>query len=72
MSDATEMRMTISRGQLDNNEGGGGLEIKVPGFKNNPAAPDDGQIFIEFYEGKLRVVVWKGKEEPEIIEVEVE
>lgn len=25
---------------LDNNEGGGGLEIKVPGFKGNPEDPD--------------------------------
>ena len=66
----TNTRMVIPKSVLDNNRGGGGLEIKVPGFKHNPACPDEGQIFIEFYEGKLRVLVWRGEENPDIIEVD--
>ena len=55
---------------LDNNAGGGGLCIKVPGFKNNPASPEEGQIFIEFYDGKLRVHVWNGEQDPVTTDIE--
>lgn len=68
----SEQILRIGEDSLDNNKGGGGLSISVPGFKRNPQSPDDGQIFIEVYEGKLRVHVWTGKEDPETIEVERE
>jgi len=42
---------------------GEGLQIKIPGFKNNPESPDDGQIYIEHYEGMVQVHVWNGEEE---------
>ena len=57
---------------LDNNKGGGGLEIRVPGFKGNPECPDEAQIFIEYYEGKLRVHVWNGEADPNTVELEQE
>ena len=57
---------------IDNNEGGGGFSIRVPGFKANPECPDDGQIFIEYYEGKVRVHVWNGDQNPITTEIEKE
>jgi hypothetical protein len=49
---------------LDNNQGGGGLEIKFPGFIGNPECTDEAQLFVEFYEEKLRVHVWNGNSDP--------
>ena len=39
-----------------------GLEIGVRGFQSNPTDADNEpcQIFIEIYEGQLRVHVWDG------------
>lgn len=66
------MELKITKEEIDNNEGSGGLEIKVPGFKANPACPDDGQIFIEYYEGKVRIHVWNGDQNPITTEIEKE
>ena len=66
------MELKITKEEIDNNEGGGGLEIRVPGFKANPECPDDGQIFIEYYEGKVRVHVWNGDQNPITTEIEKE
>jgi len=55
---------------LDNSEGGGGLEIRVDGYKDNPACPGEAQIFIEIYEGKLRVIAWNGQEDPKVLEID--
>ena len=68
----TNTRLTIPVGVLCNDHGGGGLEIRVPGFKGNPVCPDEGQIFIEYYEGDLRVLVWRGESDPEIITIDIE
>ncbi len=65
---SNEIEMT--KEDLDNNKGGGGLSIKVPGFKANPACPGDGQIFIEYYENKIRVHVWNGDQDPITTEIE--
>lgn len=65
-------KITISKEELDNNQGGGGLEIRIPGFKNNPAAINDGQIFIEFYQGKISVHVWYGEQDPVTTVIEKE
>lgn len=46
------------------------LEICIPGFKNNPAFPDDAQIFIEYYEDKVRVHVWNGEQDPITTEID--
>jgi hypothetical protein len=39
-----------------------GLEIGVIGFQSNPTDTEDepSQVFIEVYEGQLRVHVWDG------------
>jgi len=67
---ASLTKLTIQKDVLNNNAGGGGLEIKVPGFKNNPESPEEGQIFIEFYDGKLRVHVWNGEQNPITTDIE--
>ena len=54
---------------LDNNAGGGGLEIKFPGFTGNPECPDEAQVFIEYYEEKMRVHVWNGESNPTTTEL---
>ncbi len=60
----------VSKEEIDNNGGGGGIEIKIPGFKGNPQCPHEGQIFIEYYEGKIAVHVWNGDADPETIKIE--
>lgn len=63
-------RLTITKEDLENNKGGGGLEIRIPEFEGDPESPDAGQIFIEYYKGKIRVHVWKGYSEPTTTELE--
>jgi len=60
---------------LDNPDGSfckGGVEINIEGYRANPACPDDGQIWLEIFEGKLQVHVWNGNEEPTTIELHKE
>lgn len=64
------MTLKLSKEILNNNAGGGGLVIKIPGFKNNPACPDEGQILIEYYERKIRIHVWNGEQDPVTTEIE--
>lgn len=59
------IQLKLENKELDNNHGGGGVEIRVPGLKGNPVCPEEGQIFLEIYQGKMRVLVWNGSEEPE-------
>ena len=49
---------------LDNSEGGGGLEIKFPGFEGNPQCPEDSQLFIEYSKKKINIHVWNGNQDP--------
>ena len=58
--------------QMLNYNSGGGLEIRIQGFKSNPACPEEGQIFIEYYEKKIRVHVWNGEQDPVTTEIEKE
>jgi hypothetical protein len=64
------IKIELPLDKLDNNTGAGGIEIKIPGFKNNPACPEEGQIFIEYYEGVIKVHVWKGEQDPETTIIE--
>lgn len=34
---------------------GGALWIRIPGFKGNPEDPDECNLMIEYYEGKLQI-----------------
>jgi len=41
-----------------------GIAIQIMGFKGNPADKEDvEQIYIEYYEGKILVHVWNGKQD---------
>lgn len=64
--------MKIPAADLNNDNGGGGLEIKVQGYKNNPEDSTGTQIFIEQYQKKLRVHVWNGNVNPTTVEVDPE
>ena len=49
-----------------------GLEISVTGFKANPcdAECEPIQVYIEIYEGKLRICTWDGSsQDPQIVEI---
>lgn len=50
----------------------GGLQIHIPGVVGNPADMESIPIFIEKYEGDIRVIIWNGKEDPSIIVLEME
>lgn len=43
-----------------------GLSISVAGFKGDISGEPPSQVFIELYNGKLRVHVWNGTEDPAI------
>jgi hypothetical protein len=58
--------------ELDNNEGSGGLEIYIPGTVGDPSADDPKNalpIFIEYYKGELRLLLWNGDSDPEIYKI---
>ncbi len=50
-----------------------GLEIGILGFKDSPANDRKwpSQIFVEYYQGKVRVHVWNGCEDP-VVSVEID
>jgi hypothetical protein len=41
-----------------------GLAVTVAGFKGDVGHEVPSQVFIEIYEGRLRVHVWDGAEDP--------
>ena len=68
------MRVEINADDIDYSTGRG-LEIYVKGFKGNPANAEeqDSQVFIESYDGKIRIHVWNDTFDPvsfELIERE--
>ena len=65
--------LNVSLKELDNNGGNGGLEIVIPGTVGDPTADPKNPIpvFIEYYEGKLRVLIWNGDQDPEVYEVKL-
>ena len=67
------IRLELSLKDLDNNSGNGGLEIAIPGTVGDPTADPKNPIpiFIEYYEGKLRVLIWNDDCDPEIYEVKL-
>jgi len=61
------MDLNIRKEQLAEYQGG--LSISIPGFKGNPAEVEPSQIYIEYYEGKLLVHIWRGEQDPETLEI---
>ena len=66
-----KMRITLNKNSLDNNKGSGGLEINILGCKGNPTdVKGNGQVFIEYHEGKVKVHVWNGTEDCQTLIIE--
>lgn len=55
----------------DKNVGMGGLLIKIPGSIGSEADADATPIYIEYYEGKLRVLIWNDTQDPAITELKL-
>ena len=67
-----KVRVTLS--DLDNRDGsfgGKGLEIQIPEAVGNPSCPDDGPIWIEYYQKKLLVHIWNAEQNPITIELKL-
>ena len=65
------MKLQLDAHSLGN--GPSGLEIGVKGFMGDPTAADEDpcQVYIEIYEGKLRVCVWDGSsQDPQTIVID--
>jgi len=64
------MRIEVDADELKY-EKGHGVEIFVKGFEGNPANSEetDSQIFIESYEGKVRIHVWNATMDPVTFEL---
>ena len=61
-------QLEISLKDLDNNDGDGGLEILIPEALSSPE--NEGiPIFIEYFKGQLRLLVWNGEKDPEIVNI---
>lgn len=54
----------VTQKELENTQGSGGVEIHIEGIVGNPEDGSSIPIFIEKYEGKVRVIVWNGNDEP--------
>jgi hypothetical protein len=64
MNPPVNIRMSLSKKQLDNNKGSGGLEITIKDCIGNPQEKEPGtSIFLEYYQGKFQVHVWDGTQQ---------
>ena len=63
-------KITLTHNDLDNNNGGAGLEVYIEGATGNPAEDPGCVLFIEYYEGELRVCIWDNTQDPKIIPIE--
>jgi hypothetical protein len=55
------IKLKLTKKQLNNNGGSGGLEVKISGCIGDPAEKRPGtSLFLEFYEGKVQVHIWDG------------
>ena len=63
------MQLHLTKEDLNNNHGNGGLEIYFPGVLANPTDVPGKEcpIFIEYHNGSVLVHVWDGKEDPTTI-----
>lgn len=64
-----KVRVTLE--ELKNDEGGCGLEIYIPGTKANLYEKEACPIFVEYYDGKLRVLIWDETTEPQVITLKI-
>lgn len=59
--------------ELNNDLGNGGLEIVIPGTLADPTADPKNSIpvFIEYYKGELRLLLWNGNIDPEVYTIDL-
>jgi len=57
--------------ELENTNGEGGVEIHIPSAIGDPTDTNNCPIFIEKYEGEVRVCIWNGEEDPTIIPIKM-
>ena len=56
-------RIVIDPKEIDHQAGRTGIEIEVKGYKGDMTDANPSQVFIEVYEGQLKVHVWNGTDE---------
>ena len=61
------IQIHVTDTELENSKGSGGVEIIIPGTAANPQEETSCPVFIEKYEGVIRVIVWNGEQDPTII-----
>jgi hypothetical protein len=63
------MELNLTKEDINNNRGAGGLGIHIQGVLGSPADPELNTcpIFIEYYQEKVLVHIWDGKEDPTTI-----
>jgi hypothetical protein len=59
----------VTQKELENTQGSGGVEIHIEGIVGDPDYLSDIPIFIEKYEGKVRVIIWNGSDQPIVHEL---
>ena len=65
------MQITLKRAELEHAKNPDGLSITVEGFKGDDSAAPAVQVFIEVYEGTLRVHTWDGtSQDPKTITID--
>jgi len=66
------MKIIAKARDLDGDQGRG-IDICVLGFKGHPNEVEPSQVFMEVYDGKLRIHVWTGESEnPQTIAIDPE
>ncbi len=60
---AAPLRLVIPEDAITTNKGANGLEIYIPGYRQAPDG-EGTQIYLEIYNGHLRVYVWDGGDDP--------
>ena len=61
------VQVHVTQKDLDNNNGGGGLEIYIEGVIGNTADVDPCPVFIENYKGEVRICIWNDTVDPQVI-----
>ena len=58
------MKISLDKKDIENKDGGRGVEIVIEGCVGDPAEKFPGTaVFIEHYEGKVQVHVWDGTQQ---------
>ena len=61
-------RLVIDPESISSEDGSRGFEIYVPGYDHDAAVTDEAgtQVYLEIIQGKLKVYVWNGEEDPAV------